>query len=131
MVLEQICVPVISSIIRLQVCAGLPFLLTYNSVILFVSQTVIFFFVLQLGIEEADLILLIGTNPRFEAPLLNARIRKTYIHKECDVALLGPKVDLTYDYEVTLNTLERKSKSDFCNISLVVTLISLFFVASG
>ncbi|XP_034252909.1 NADH-ubiquinone oxidoreductase 75 kDa subunit, mitochondrial [Thrips palmi] len=51
------------------------------------------------GIEEADLILLIGTNPRFEAPLLNARIRKTYIHKECDVALLGPKVDLTYDYE--------------------------------
>lgn len=51
------------------------------------------------GIEDADLILLIGTNPRFEAPLLNARIRKTYIHKECDVALLGPKVDLTYDYE--------------------------------
>lgn len=51
------------------------------------------------GIEEADLILLVGTNPRFEAPLLNARIRKTYIHKECDVALLGPKVDLTYDYE--------------------------------
>ena len=52
------------------------------------------------GIEDADLILLVGTNPRFEAPLLNARIRKTYIHKECDVALLGPKVDLTYEYEV-------------------------------
>ncbi|KAK3924082.1 NADH-ubiquinone oxidoreductase 75 kDa subunit, mitochondrial [Frankliniella fusca] len=51
------------------------------------------------GIEDADLILLIGTNPRYEAPLLNARIRKTWIHKECDVALLGPKVDLSYDYE--------------------------------
>ncbi|KAE8739365.1 hypothetical protein FOCC_FOCC015136 [Frankliniella occidentalis] len=51
------------------------------------------------GVEDADLILLIGTNPRYEAPLLNARIRKTWIHKECDVALLGPKVDLSYDYE--------------------------------
>lgn len=51
------------------------------------------------GIEDADLILLIGTNPRFEAPLLNARIRKTWIHKECDVALLGPKVDLSFEYE--------------------------------
>ncbi len=30
------------------------------------------------GIEEADLVLLIGTNPRFEAPVLNARIRKRY-----------------------------------------------------
>jgi NADH dehydrogenase (ubiquinone) Fe-S protein 1 len=28
------------------------------------------------GIEQADLILLIGTNPRYEAPVLNARIRK-------------------------------------------------------
>lgn len=52
-----------------------------------------------LGIEEADLILLIGTNPRYEAPLLNARIRKSYIHKDCEVALIGTKVDLSYDYE--------------------------------
>lgn len=51
------------------------------------------------GIEEADWILLIGTNPRFEAPLVNARIRKSYIQNESNVALIGPKVDLTYDYQ--------------------------------
>ncbi|XP_049875813.1 NADH-ubiquinone oxidoreductase 75 kDa subunit, mitochondrial [Pectinophora gossypiella] len=50
------------------------------------------------NVEESDFVLLIGTNPRFEAPLLNARIRKAYIHKDTDVALIGPKVDLTYDY---------------------------------
>jgi NADH dehydrogenase/NADH:ubiquinone oxidoreductase subunit G len=31
------------------------------------------------GIEQADLVLLIGTNPRYEAPVLNARIRKSYV----------------------------------------------------
>lgn len=51
------------------------------------------------GIEDADLILLIGTNPRFEAPLLNARLRKCWIHNDLEICLLGPKVDLTYDYE--------------------------------
>nr|XP_018913653.1 PREDICTED: NADH-ubiquinone oxidoreductase 75 kDa subunit, mitochondrial [Bemisia tabaci] len=51
------------------------------------------------GIEEADLVLLIGTNPRFEAPLYNSRIRKSYLHNEQNVALLGPKINLTYDYE--------------------------------
>ncbi|KAI5754804.1 hypothetical protein M8J77_011638 [Diaphorina citri] len=51
------------------------------------------------GAEEADLILLIGTNPRFEAPLFNARIRKGYLTNELDVAYIGPKVDLRYDYE--------------------------------
>lgn len=51
------------------------------------------------GIEEADVVLLIGTNPRLEAPLVNTRIRKSYIHNELEVALVGPKVDLTYDYE--------------------------------
>lgn len=51
------------------------------------------------GIEEADLVVLIGTNPRYEAPMLNARIRKAYIHNNLDVALVGPQLDLTYDYE--------------------------------
>lgn len=32
------------------------------------------------GIEQADFILLIGTNPRYEAPVLNARIRKAYVN---------------------------------------------------
>ncbi|TRY79549.1 hypothetical protein TCAL_12405 [Tigriopus californicus] len=51
------------------------------------------------GVEDADLVLLIGTNPRYEAPLFNARLRKCWIHNELDVAMVGPKVDLTYDYE--------------------------------
>ncbi|KAF9799628.1 hypothetical protein SFRURICE_018815 [Spodoptera frugiperda] len=50
------------------------------------------------NVEESDFVLLIGANTRFEAPLLNARIRKAYIHKDTDVAFIGPKVDLTYDY---------------------------------
>jgi len=51
------------------------------------------------GVEEADLALLIGTNPRFEAPVFNARLRKCWIHNELNLALVGPNVDLTYDYE--------------------------------
>ncbi|KAJ4443327.1 NADH dehydrogenase Fe-S protein subunit 1 ndufs1 [Periplaneta americana] len=51
------------------------------------------------GVEEADLVLLIGTNTRFEAPLLNSRIRKCYLHNDLEVAVVGPKIDLTYDYE--------------------------------
>ncbi|CAH1639254.1 unnamed protein product [Spodoptera littoralis] len=50
------------------------------------------------NVEDSDFVLLIGANTRFEAPLLNARIRKAYIHKDTDVAFIGPKVDLTYDY---------------------------------
>ncbi|XP_047992886.1 NADH-ubiquinone oxidoreductase 75 kDa subunit, mitochondrial [Leguminivora glycinivorella] len=50
------------------------------------------------NVEEADLVLLVGTNVRFEAPLLNARIRKAFIHRDTDVAFIGPKVDLTYEY---------------------------------
>jgi len=51
------------------------------------------------GVEEADLALLIGTNPRFEAPVFNARLRKCWIHNELNLGVVGPKVDLTYDYE--------------------------------
>jgi len=56
---------------------------------------------LFIGVEEADLVLLVGTNPRFEAPLLNSRIRKSYLHNDLEIAVIGPKVNLTYDYEVS------------------------------
>jgi NADH-quinone oxidoreductase subunit G len=49
------------------------------------------------GIEEADAILLIGTNPRKEAPVLNARIRKRWLAGGCAIGLIGPEADLTYD----------------------------------
>ncbi|XP_034549408.1 NADH-ubiquinone oxidoreductase 75 kDa subunit, mitochondrial-like [Notolabrus celidotus] len=51
------------------------------------------------GIEEADLLLLVGTNPRYEAPLFNARIRKGWLHNELQVALVGKSVDLSYTYD--------------------------------
>jgi len=51
------------------------------------------------GIEEADAILLIGTNPRREAAVLNARIRKQWRANDAAIALVGEAADLTYDYE--------------------------------
>lgn len=51
------------------------------------------------GIEEADLVLVVGCNPRFEAPLVNTRLRKAFLHNELKVAVLGDKVDLTYEYD--------------------------------
>ena len=50
------------------------------------------------GIENADAILLIGTNLRWEAPLVNTRIRKA-IKKGAKVFAIGPEVDLTYKVE--------------------------------
>jgi NADH-quinone oxidoreductase subunit G len=48
------------------------------------------------GIEEADAILLIGTNPRREAPVLNARIRKRWLAGNIPISLIGSETDLTY-----------------------------------
>jgi NADH-quinone oxidoreductase subunit G len=50
------------------------------------------------GIEQADFCLIIGANPRKEAAILNARIRKSYL-KGLKVALIGSEVDLTYKYD--------------------------------
>jgi NADH-quinone oxidoreductase subunit G len=51
------------------------------------------------GIEESDLILLVGTNPRLEATILNARIRKAYIKNKLNIYSIGNPGDLTYPYE--------------------------------
>src|SRR5262249_38739038 len=50
------------------------------------------------GIDEADAIMLIGTNPRIEAPVLNARIRKRWLKGNLLVGVIGEKADLTYNY---------------------------------
>ncbi|TVS04589.1 MAG: NADH-quinone oxidoreductase subunit G [Rhodobacteraceae bacterium] len=49
-------------------------------------------------IDHAQKVLLIGTNPRIEAPVLNARIRKAWLNG-ADVGLVGEAADLTYEYE--------------------------------
>lgn len=51
------------------------------------------------GIEEADFCLLIGTNPRWEAPLINARLRKAHVRGGLRVANVGESFDLTYPVE--------------------------------
>ena len=48
-------------------------------------------------IDDSEMILLVGTNPRDEAPVLNARIRKAWL-AGAEVALIGAPADLTYDY---------------------------------
>ena len=51
------------------------------------------------GIEQADALLLVGTDPRKEAPVLNARIRKRYLTGKLKIAAIGQRADLTYPYE--------------------------------
>ncbi len=50
------------------------------------------------GIDEADGLMIIGSNPRKEAPILNARIRKRWRTGELKIGVIGEKADLTYDY---------------------------------
>ena len=50
------------------------------------------------GIDEADALLIVGSNPRKEAAILNARIRKRWRGGHFPVALIGDRVDLTYPY---------------------------------
>ena len=51
------------------------------------------------GIDQADAILIVGSNPRREAAVLNARIRKRWRHGDVPIGLIGEQVDLTYPYD--------------------------------
>ena len=51
------------------------------------------------GIEQADALLLIGTNPRWEAPLVNHRIRKTWLRGGLQIANIGAELDFNYKYQ--------------------------------
>jgi len=51
------------------------------------------------GIEDADAIIIIGSNPRLESPVLNARIRKRYVRGNVFIGVVGEQADLTYPYE--------------------------------
>ena len=52
------------------------------------------------GLDQADAILLVGTNPRAEAPLVNARIRKSWLEKlDLKIGVIGEEAALTYDYD--------------------------------
>jgi NADH-quinone oxidoreductase subunit G len=70
------------------------------------------------GIENADVVLFIGANPRLEAPVLNTRFRKQWIAGKTRFGVIGEQVDLTFDYDYlgagtkTLSGLA-KAKNDF------------------
>ncbi|MGH1398368.1 MAG: NADH-quinone oxidoreductase subunit NuoG [Alphaproteobacteria bacterium] len=51
------------------------------------------------GIDEADAILIIGSNPRHEASIINARIRKAQFERRVKIGVIGEKADLAYQYE--------------------------------
>ena len=51
------------------------------------------------GIEDSDFILLVGANPRFEATMLNARIRKAYLNNNVKIFSTNDVGDLTYPYQ--------------------------------
>ena len=52
------------------------------------------------GVENADACLLIGTNPRWEAPLVNARLRKRFLRGGFHIGAIGPTLDLTFPVEI-------------------------------
>lgn len=51
------------------------------------------------GVEDADLLLIIGTNPKVESPVFNARIRKAVVNNNLQVGLIGAPYDMTYEYD--------------------------------
>lgn len=73
------------------------------------------------GIEQADGIMIIGANPRKEAPLLNARIRKRWRQGNFKIGVIGEQADLTYDYAYlgagpeTLATFTSHAKAELKN----------------
>ena len=52
------------------------------------------------GLEDADAILIVGSNPRIEAPLINARIRKAWLSSnELEIGVIGEASDLSFEYQ--------------------------------
>ena len=59
------------------------------------------------GIESSDLIILIGTNPRYEATILNLRIRKSYLKNKTKIYSFGDIGDQTYPYKIIENSSDK------------------------
>ena len=57
------------------------------------------------GIDETDLMIFVGTNPKTENPVLNARIRKSVMVNGLEVAVIGPANNLAYNYTHLGNSL--------------------------
>jgi len=72
-------------------------------------------------IDEADSCLLIGVNPRKDAPILNARLRKRFLSKKIKIASIGADIDLTYNHQVLGDDIKilqsiLDGKNPFCEV---------------
>ncbi|CAK5044231.1 unnamed protein product [Meloidogyne enterolobii] len=80
-------------------CGGIDLRFSFNSLAYFFILRSNYLFNDKItSIENCDLLLLVGTNPRYEAPVLNARIRKAFIYSDMEIGVIGSNVDLTYEY---------------------------------
>ncbi|KAK6453945.1 NADH dehydrogenase 78K chain precursor, 5-prime end [Scheffersomyces xylosifermentans] len=85
------------------------------------------------GIEDADEILLVGTNPRHEAAVLNTRIRKVWLRSDLDIASVGQEFESTFDLQnvgVDANAL-KKALSGKIGEKLSTAKKPLIIIGSG
>jgi NADH-quinone oxidoreductase subunit G len=75
------------------------------------------------GIEQADGLLIIGSNPRREASILNARIRKRWRAGNFRIGLIGEQVDLTYKYDYLGAGTDTLASVDFGGLQKPIVLI--------
>jgi NADH dehydrogenase/NADH:ubiquinone oxidoreductase subunit G len=64
------------------------------------------------GVEQVDVILLVGTNPRHEAADLNSRIQKRWLHTKLEVELIGEGVDMAWEDSICTEIQIRPETSD-------------------
>ncbi|MBL1437185.1 MAG: NADH-quinone oxidoreductase subunit G [Rhodobacteraceae bacterium] len=81
-------------------------------------------------IDDAQMIQLIGTNPRDEAPVLNARIRAAWA-RGANIGLIGDEVDLTYEYTHMGNTVADIEKMLNVDYKQVLDVPSIIIVGQG
>ena len=72
-------------------------------------------------IDEADAILIVGSNPRWEASVLNSRIRKAYLNNNCSIGVIGKLLNLNYNYQHLSESIDYlnsiyDNNSSFCEV---------------
>ena len=87
------------------------------------------------GIEDSDALLIVGSNPRLEAAVLNARIRKRYLMGNFPIGLIGEKVDLKYPYKhlgsSSLDIEKLKNKNNEFSLKLLNAQRPMIIVGMG
>ena len=87
------------------------------------------------GIEDSDALLIVGSNPRLEAAVLNARIRKRYLMGNFPIGLIGEKVDLKYPYKhlgsSSLDIEKLKNKNNEFSLKLLDAQKPMIIVGMG